>query len=262
MKIEFLATDCWDPAPGNDASGILVDRRLLIDTGYYCAQNLKRTGIKPQDIEQVLFTHLHHDHYMALPQMIFYYLQTGKPLSKLNIYGARADVARVVRLSMDFLQAGSGKPFYNGCELPTVHELEPGDVFTAVGETEGELEIELGEAFHAVDCLCARITGGRSGRRLGVTGDTFYCEGIVKTLAGCDLLVHETALADSAVDYDAPPSCRHSSIYAALRTASETGAKRLAVIHFAASRAGAVLERAKESGIEVFYPELLREYDV
>lgn len=105
MKIIFLASDGWDPAPGNDASGILVDRKYLFDTGYFAAANLKRIGLEPQSIEHLFFTHMHHDHYMALPQIIFWYLQVGKDLSKLNIYGPRADVRRVVELSLDFLQA-------------------------------------------------------------------------------------------------------------------------------------------------------------
>ncbi len=258
MKIQFLATDGWDCEFGNDASGILVNRSLMIDTGYYGAQSLKRVGMRPEEIEHIFFTHMHHDHYMGLPMIMFHYLQVGKPLKKLHLYGPCTDLARVTWLATEFLQAGSRHPFYKDREVaPTFHSLQSGDTF----ETP-ELTVRVGNAFHAIDCLSARVTEKSSGKILGVTGDTFYCESVVENLTGCDLLVHETALGDSPVDYANPPSCRHSSIDVSLRTARECGAKRLAVIHFAEKNSASVLKKAEGSGIEVFYPELFKEYEI
>ena len=58
MKVTFLASDCWNPVPGNDASGILVNGKYLFDTGYFLAENLKRCGVEPQNIEHLFFTHI------------------------------------------------------------------------------------------------------------------------------------------------------------------------------------------------------------
>lgn len=258
MKIIFLASDGWDPAPGNDASGILVDRKYLFDTGYFAAANLKRIGLEPQSIEHLFFTHMHHDHYMALPQIIFWYLQVGKDLSKLNIYGPKADVRRVAELSLEFLQAGADKRYYRNATFPTIHELSPGETLELP-----ELTLETGAAFHPIDCLCYRITERATGRVLGITGDTFYRENLPIDLHDCDLLVHETALANGRSDVTAPPSCLHSSIDISLRTAHESHAKRLFVIHFHESSFDDVKRSASElSSLEVVYPERFREYEV
>ena len=258
MNVIFLASDGWNPAVGNDASGILINGIYLVDTGYFLADNLKRAGFEPQNIEHLFFTHLHHDHYMALPQLLYWYLQTGKELSRLHIYGPRKDVRRVVDLAIAFLQAGADKPFYNNCSYPSVHELEPGDMIELP-----DVEIDTGSSLHPVDCICYRFEERKTHKVLGITGDTFYRENIPQTLHDCDILVHETALADSRSDINDPPVCLHSSIDISLLTARESRAKRLFVIHFAKSKAQSVLSSAAElSGIEVVYPELFVPYEV
>lgn len=258
MNVTFLASDCWNPVPGNDASGILVNNRYLFDTGYYAADNLKRAGVEPQDIEHIFFTHMHHDHYMALPQILFWYLQFGKDLSKLCIYGPKKDVRHVVDLALAFLQAGVDKPFYRNCSYPTVYELEPGDMIELP-----DVEIDTGSSLHPIDCICYRIEERRTGRVLGITGDTFYRENIPQTLHDCDILVHETALADKRSDINNPPSCLHSGIDISLLTARESRSKRLFVIHFPEARFESVKKTAAElSDIEVVYPARFVPYEV
>ena len=164
----------------------------------------------------------------------------------------------VVDLAMAFLQAGADKPFYNNCTYPSVHELEPGDMIELP-----DIEIDTGASLHPVDCICYRLEERETGKVLGITGDTFYRENIPQTLHDCDILVHETALADGHSDINNPPSCLHSSIDIALITARESRAKRLFVIHFAESKAENVKKSAAElSDIEVVYPERFVPYEV
>ncbi|MCI8388529.1 MAG: ribonuclease Z [Clostridiales bacterium] len=258
MNITFLGSDACMTAANNDSSGILINRRYLMDTGYFLIRNLKKLGIEPDEIEHIFFTHMHHDHYMALPQLLFWYLQKGKPLDKLHIYGPKQDLRRVVDLSMAFLQAGDKYEFYNDCTYPTLHELDAGDSFEL-----DDLKLETCASFHPVTGLCWRIEEKSTGKVLSITGDTFYKPHIPKALHDCDLLVHETALADSIHEPNDPPTCLHSGINISLLTAKEANAKRLFVIHFAESRAKAVIERAaKMSDIEVVYPEPLRQYKI
>ncbi|MBQ8509128.1 MAG: MBL fold metallo-hydrolase [Clostridia bacterium] len=258
MNITFLASDACLCAQGNDSAGMVINNELLIDTGYSVLDNLKKIGINPRDIEHIYFTHLHHDHYLGLPHLIFWYLQTNKPLDKLHIYGPKADLRRVVDLTMRFLQAGKDQPFYKNSPYPVLHELEPGDTF----ETPS-LKAEVGASFHAIDCLCCRLTDKESGKVLSVTGDTYYRSDIPVSLHDCDLLVHETSLADGKTDPANPPACRHSAIADAVRTATEAHAKRLFVIHFAESKAEAVIKAAAAlTDIEVVYPKLFHPYEV
>ena len=256
MNITFLGADACMTAADNDSSGMLIDRKYLVDTGYFLVGSLKRLGIEPQQIERLFFTHMHHDHYMALPQLLFWYLQTGKPLETLHIYGPKRDLRRVVGLSMAFLQAGSGQPFYCDCGFPTLHELEAGD-----SAEFDEMKLETCASYHPVDGLCYRFE--EKGRVLSITGDTFYCSRIPAALHDCDLLVHETALAAQDADINNPPTCLHSNIDIALHTAREARAKRLFVVHFNQSKAGAVIDKAARlDALEVIYPERFVTYEV
>lgn len=257
MKIMFLGTDACLADAGNDASGILVDRKILVDTGYFVVDRLLSAGIDPTSVKHLFFTHMHHDHYLGLPQFLFRYLQSGKRLDELNIYGPEADVARVVGLAMKFLQSGDDELYYHGLGYPVIHRLRPGDS-VSIDDT----LISTCASRHPVDGLCCRFADKNTGRILGLTGDTFYDPKIRTFLSGCDTLVHETALADSETDPDDPPACLHSDIGISVSCAKETGAKKLFVIHFAKSKAEAVAEKSEKLGFQAVYPELLREYEV
>ncbi len=257
MKIMFLGTDACLSAAGNDASGILVDRKYLVDTGYYVVDRLLSAGVDPTSVKRLFFTHMHHDHYLGLPQFLFRYLQSGKRLDELNVYGPKADVARVVGLSMKFLQAGDDELFYHGLGYPVINELSPGDSIKT-----DDMEISACASRHPVEGLCYRFTDRCAGKVLGLTGDTFYDPKIREFLSGCDTLVHEAALADSETDQENPPACLHSDVGISVSCAKETGAKKLFVIHFAKNKAMAVENKAEKLGFRATYPELLREYEI
>lgn len=258
MNITFLGTDACMTAAGNDSSGILINKKILIDTGYFLVNNLKQLGIDPCNIEELFFTHMHHDHYMALPQLIFWYLQNNKPLEKLHIYGPKRDLRRVVDLTMAFLQAGGGHPFYKDCAYPTLYELDGGDSIQL-----DDFKISTCASYHPVDGLCYKFCEISTGKVVSITGDTFYKEHIPTALRGCDLLVHENALASCESGINKPPACLHSSIDISLLCAREACAKKLFVIHFAAVKAKAVIEKAATiSDIEVVYPEVLKTYEI
>lgn len=262
MNITFLGTDCWSPMPGNDASGFLVNDNYLIDTGFYLVDHLKRLDIAPQDIRHLFFTHLHHDHYMALPQLLFFFLQTSTPLDQLHLYGPKADLARVTDLAMGFLQARAQDKYYRGAAFPTLHEIDAGTGLQTIAEFD-DVTVEVCASNHAIDGMCLRFTERGTGKVLAVTGDTFYAPHIPAALHDCDLLVHENTRVTASADYDNPPANGHSSIDNCMRTASEARAKRMAVVHFAEKNAPAVLRRAAElGGTEVFYPERLKTYNI
>jgi len=242
----------------NDSSGILVNRKYLFDTGYFLLRNLIEVGVELSDIENLFFTHLHHDHYMALPQILFWYLQKNKPLEKLHIWGPKADVRRVVTLAMNFLQAGTDQPFFHNAGFPTIHEVVPGDYITIDGMT-----FEAGKAYHPIDCLCWRITEQATGKVLGISGDTFWLDSLPKSLHDCDMLIHETALGDSKVDYAKPLGCLHSGIEVSLRTADGSHSKQLFIIHLNKERGAKTIAKAATlSDRTVIYPERFLPYEL
>ena len=52
---------------GNDTASFLINNKIIIDTGWNLVENLLDLNLNPADFDTVLFTHFHHDHYLALP---------------------------------------------------------------------------------------------------------------------------------------------------------------------------------------------------
>ena len=197
-----------------------------------------------------------------MPQLLFFYCQTGTPLDALHLYGPKNNVREVVDLALAFLQAGSERRYYKTSCHPIVHEIEAGEELSLIAEFD-DVTIEACRNNHAIDGIAFRITERATGKVLGITGDTFYAPHLPDALRNCDLLVHENTRVTSKTDYANPPANGHSSIHESMRTAMEAGAKRLAVVHFAEKHADNVLARAAELGdIPVFYPERLKPYTV
>jgi len=264
MNITFLGTDCFRPQADNDASGFLINGKYLIDTGYFLGHNLTKLGIDLLSVDRVFFTHMHHDHYLALPHLLFHWLQNGKTrsLDEMHIYGPKNNVREVVDLALAFLQAGSERRYYKTSSHPIVHEIEADEELSLIAEFD-DVMIEACRNNHAIDGIAFRITERATGKVLGITGDTFYAPHLPDALRNCDLLVHENTRVTSKTDYSNPPQNGHSSIYDSMRTAMESGAKRMAVVHFAASHAEDVIRTAAGIGdVEVFCPEPLKVYEV
>ena len=106
-QVKFLGTSAVVPAAGHDTVSLLVNGRILIDTGWYSAVKMQQYGLSPLDVEYLILTHCHHDHYIGLPQILFYRAMRRRDrpdLPVLKVIGPADDVERVVRLSMGLLQ--------------------------------------------------------------------------------------------------------------------------------------------------------------
>src|SRR5437588_109948 len=102
-RITFLGTSAVVPAGGGDTSSMVVNGRILIDTGWYSAVKMQLYGLSPLDLEYVILTHCHHDHYIGLPQILFYRAMRRRDrpvMPLLKVIGPAEVVVRVVRLSM------------------------------------------------------------------------------------------------------------------------------------------------------------------
>ncbi|MFN2351722.1 MAG: MBL fold metallo-hydrolase [Kiritimatiellia bacterium] len=73
MKFHFLGTACGRPTAQrfNSSTAIEHDGRLImIDCGEPCTALLKRQGLSPGDVTDILITHMHADHVTGLPMLL------------------------------------------------------------------------------------------------------------------------------------------------------------------------------------------------
>ncbi len=154
------------------------------------ARDLGVEALAPSRLEIVFLTHLHTDHTVGLPDLIFtpWVLERSAPLT---VYGPPGTAAMARHLMAAYeedvrVRLQGLEPANPTGHRVEVHEIEPGVVFenedvrvTAFPVRHGAWEVALGYRFESAD------------RSVVISGDTAPSESIVEFCSGCDVLVHE-----------------------------------------------------------------------
>jgi len=209
---------------GDDTASYLINNKIIIDTGWNLVENILDAGLEPSGFKTILFTHFHHDHYIALPQFLFYYINSGKSLTGLTLIGP-SDINNILKLAMDFLQADK---FYANLGKPECIELEPGGSIKLERE---RLFIESHKSAHPVDGRFYKITDADTGAKIGLTGDTAYIPEENLFFRGCGALVHECSL---GAEYTGDNLYMHADAGEAASAAAAAGVKTLILTHYPA----------------------------
>ena len=207
---------------GNDTASYLINNKIIVDTGWNLVENLLDLNLNPIDFKIILFTHFHHDHYLALPQFLFYRLNCGCSLSELTLI-APEDLNKVVKLAIDFLQISR---FYENAGYPNCIEIKSGENITLEQE---QLFIESHKSVHPVDGRYYKVTDMSTGTKIGFSGDTAYNPAEKIFFKDCGLLIHECSL---GAKYTGDNSYLHASAEDAANVAVEAGVKKLALVHY------------------------------
>ena len=230
---------------GNDTASFLINNKVIVDTGWNLVENLLDLKLHPADFNIILFTHFHHDHYLALPQFLFYYINAGKSLSELKLIGP-PEINKIVKLAVDFLQVPR---FFDNAGSPECIEINSGENITLEEEN---LFIEASQSIHPVDGRYYKITDKISGAKIGFAGDTAYNPDESIFFKDCGLLIHECSLGGKNLGENL---YQHSSAEEAAIVAESAGVKKLALVHCADKVRTECLNAAKNkfSG-EIFMP--------
>jgi len=220
---------------GNDTASYLINNKIILDTGWNLVENLLDLGLNPADFKTILFTHFHHDHYLALPQFLFYYLNEGKSLSELTLIGPE-DLNMTVNLAMNFLQVSR---FYENAGYPKCTEIKSGENIILEQE---QLFIESSKSLHPVDGRYYKITDINTKIKIGFSGDTAYNPDENVFFDNCDLLIHECSLGGK---HTGDNSYLHADAETAATVAFNANAKKLALTHYPEKRRAECLTAAK-----------------
>jgi len=222
LSVLFLGVSSCTPEKGANTASFVVDRRIVIDTGWYLTDRLLAAGIDPLTIEAVVFTHCHHDHIIGLPQIIFYYgiSWDKRPERPLHIYGPAGEIGRVVEDAQRYLQFDRYKELNFDID---VHELRGGARLEISG-----LRVTTCSARHSVPGLCYRFESS-AGAAVVFAGDTAWNPDLIDLARGAGLLVHEASHGAKSVRDD--ERWGHSGAPDAAEVAKQAGVARLALVH-------------------------------
>ena len=247
-EVLFLGTDSVVPTCGHDTASFIINRQYLVDTGWSAALRMQCWGVSPLDIEYLFLTHCHHDHYLSLPQLLFYHAMRASEkklgAGPLKIVGPVEDLERVVALSMQFLQPDQFPPVRYE---PKLIPLAPGGTYETA-----EFKIRVCRAPHPVPALCYRFEDKRTDQIVTFTGDTAYDPAIVEHARGSSLLIHEASYGENAAPANNP--WLHSGAPEAARVAMKANVSKLALVHCSESRQHAALTAAQAIFANTIWP--------
>jgi ribonuclease Z len=242
--LRFLGTGSCIPPVEDETACFLLNEDTLVDTGWCTALAMRRFGCDPLKIRTVFVTHCHHDHYLGLAALVFYFAmkrkERGPDPAPLTIVGPRTEIPLVVRRAQEYLQWGRYP------EIAVRHEvvgLAPGS-----GYRTDRFRVATAQTVHPTIGLCYRFEDTRTGATLAITGDTAYHPPLARHAAGVDVLVHEASCGPVAVD--PLGQAGHSGAVDAARIAQQACPGRLYLVH--CSHQGDERAKTLQAAREVF----------
>jgi len=264
LWVTFIGTAASVPTASRGTSATLVVRggsRVLVDCGEGTQRQFLRSGLGLIDLDAILLTHLHGDHYLGLPGLLKTYALRGRtePLAIVGppglaaLLGALQAVVGRLPFPLDVEEAQPGLVLaLDGASweaFPTRHSVRslgfaliedprPGmfDVAAAraLGVSAGPLfgRLQHGETIRVGDAEVRpeQVLGPpRAGRSVVITGDTEPCEATIVAATGAELLVHEATFLDD--ERERARETRHSTAREAADVARSAGVQLLALTH-------------------------------
>ncbi len=170
---------CWN--------GFLVNRTTLFETPPQVLMSLQVAGVNPNDIETVIISHHHGDHFYGLPMLMMWWKWMGrtKPVAIVGPPGTERITRDIARETFPWL-------FDLPYELQWV-EACPGRTIELPGICISPIEMIHDDTLN----ICLGFACEIDGRRLGYTGDTIYCTGVETLARWSEVLVSECASIES-----------------------------------------------------------------
>ena len=188
----LLGTGMPLPNPERAAASTLIvagGKTFMVDTGFNSLPRLNENGY--QQVDHILFTHFHIDHYGDLDRVLFARGGAGadEPQSILGPVGTKDAVDKVVAsIAIDerYRIEHHGEHWPKESMQAAVQEHAPGVIFE-----KGGLKITMFEVDHEPIEISVGYRFDYEGKSIVVSGDTKKSQGLIAAAQNCDLLIHE-----------------------------------------------------------------------
>ena len=206
MRIRLLGTGTPTPSLKRMSSGYLVEtgnRKILFDFGPGAYHRLLEAGVKPVQVTDIFFTHLHYDHCLDYIRLLMTRWDQGAGrIPELNVYGP-AHTARMTDLIINGvfapdLEARTELPMSQAVFVarggtlprakpkPVVRELKNGEVVNT-----GDFLVRVHSVIHAqpiLECFGYRLEA--DGASFAYSGDAGPCKAMEDLARNADVMVH------------------------------------------------------------------------
>lgn len=166
---------------------------FLIDCGATSMVAMRKLGIDPNSIGTIVLSHLHGDHFGALPFFMLDAQFVSRRTGALTVVGPPGTRERIVQ-AMEVLFASSSQIAWNFQFV--VVEVSPGNVTTANGVAVQPFPVD-----HPSGAPSYALRLGIAGRVIAYSGDTGWVDALIPASADADLFVCECHAFDKAVPH-------------------------------------------------------------
>jgi ribonuclease Z len=211
-----------DPDRSGPAVAVVVDSSVyIVDAGPGVVRRVaaaaRQTKLRVFTMERLrvaFLTHLHSDHTLGLPDLMFSPWVLGRTVP-LAVYGPPGTKAMVNHLQAAYaedieMRLNGGEPSNKTGYAAAAHEVRAGVVYRDSLVTVTAFEVPHGKWAHAYGYRF--VTPDRT---IVISGDTRASDAVAKACNGCDVLVHEIItsanLASRSPDWRAYHAAFHTS---------------------------------------------------
>lgn len=194
MRLRFLGSGDAFGSGGRFNTCMFVEAahtRFLIDCGASSLIAMKQQGVRPNEIETILITHLHADHFGGLPFFILDAQFFSKRQAPLTIAGPPGIRQRLSQAQDIFFPGSAGTPQRFDLQ---VRELEPGAATALAGFTVTPYQVH-----HAGDAPFFAYRIEADGRAIAYSGDTEWSDALAMAARNTDLFICEAYFYDKPV---------------------------------------------------------------
>ncbi|MEE2777406.1 MAG: MBL fold metallo-hydrolase [Acidobacteriota bacterium] len=199
-------TPIADPERSGPGVAIVVgDEAYLVDAGpgivrrAAAAHQLGFTGLEAQHLRRVFITHLHSDHTLGLPDLMFTPWQNGR-LEPVQVWGPPGIRRMTEKIAEAWIEDVHMRLF--GLEAVTrhdyravAHEIEGGEVYD-----DGTVAVDAIPVAHLTWPHAFGYRFRTPDRTIVVSGDARPSQSLVEACNGCDVLLHEV-YSQSFIEY-------------------------------------------------------------
>jgi ribonuclease BN (tRNA processing enzyme) len=184
LDFTFIGTGNAFSPGGLCCSGFLVNRRFLFDAPPHSLSSLRRVEVDPNEIEAIVLSHHHGDHFLGVPFLLLHWRWKGRT-RPVRIIGPRGTAA----LTRDITQKVFPGVFENTTYDLEIEELAPGGATSING-----LSLDAHQMIHDSELdICLGYAARLDDRRFAYTGDTTLCDSVYKLAKGQEVMVSECA---------------------------------------------------------------------
>lgn len=180
MKLQIIGSGAIFTKYASAAT--LIDNKILVDCGAGTFKQLLRLNCNVDEIDTILITHLHSDHFTDLPFMMYAASKNAVNGRKLTIYLPEGGIKAVYDIAK-YLWDPEGTTTNWMPQNVELIEYQNDNLFSADG-----LQVEPVKVEHG-GIKASGFIVEKDGKKIGFSGDSTMCDGIVKIAQSSDWVI-------------------------------------------------------------------------